>query len=69
MKKIGKTDPTWSLAQAIQDQVEKESWKEWSKKPVATLKYDYRPKKLQLTETARHVFANSIHFITSLPKL
>lgn len=69
MKTIGKTDARWSLQQAIQQQIEKESWLEWSKKSVTTVTYDYRPTSLKLSETAKYVFGSTIHFVKSLPKL
>jgi hypothetical protein len=45
----------------LQD-VEWDDLRYWAQKPVAEIKYNYRPLKLELSETAKRVFANSIYY-------
>lgn len=59
----------WSLEEAIQKRVDEESWVEWAEKPVATLKYDYRPTSFKVTSEIKQAFASSFEFIKSIPKL
>ncbi len=64
MEKTNMYNPAdWSVKNEIQKRVEQEAWHEWGKQPIATIKYDYRPVKLQWSETVRYVFAKGIKFI------
>lgn len=38
----------------------------WAQKPVATLKYDYRPTKFQLTEAAKEALGKGIYYVKLL---
>lgn len=69
MKAIGKTDSTWSLQQAIQAQIEKESWKEWALRKEEPLRCQYKQNTFKVTQEIKQAFASSFDFISSLPKL
>jgi hypothetical protein len=64
-KKVGYTNPRWSLKVAVQQQVELEDRIAWAKRKEESLEYVYKPAKFELSETAKHVFARGIHFIKS----
>lgn len=66
MKKLGVTDPKWSIQKAIQEQIEKESWLEWSKQKTPVLVNNYKPQKFELTETAKYVFSKGVHLARSV---
>lgn len=61
MKKIGKTDPQWSIQKAISDQVEREAWQDWAQKPVSQRKSSYVRQEFHLTEAAKHAFTRGIN--------
>jgi len=70
-KVIGFVDTRWKPKRKspLEVQIEREDAEYWANKEDEVLEYDYRPQKLILTEAAKHVFARSIHFISSLAKL
>jgi len=71
MKTIGYVDKRWKPKRKspLEVQIEREDMVYWADKEDVMVEYDYRPTTLQLSETAKHVFAKSIHFISSLAKL
>lgn len=61
MKKIiGFADARIDLNAMLKKQIELEDRVVFSKQPVAVIERNYAPKKLVLTETAKHVFTRSI---------
>jgi hypothetical protein len=69
MKKLGYTNPRWSLKIAVQQQVELEDRIAWAKRNEPISQYVHKPSKFELSTTAKHVFGSAIHFISSFPKL
>lgn len=63
MKKIiGFADERIDLNAMLQRQLAIEDRVVFSKQPVAVIERNYVPKKLVLTEAAKHVFAKSINY-------
>lgn len=71
MKTIGYVDTKWKPPRKskLELQIEREDAEYWASKEDEVPEYNYTPSKFELTETAKHVFGSTVHFIKQLPKL
>lgn len=69
MKKIGYSDRTWSLKEAIKKQIEVEDRVVFANQPVAEIVRDYRTNNFKLSFAAKEAFTRGIYFIKAIPKL
>lgn len=68
MKKLGYSDPKWSLKVAVQKQVELEDKIAWAKRNEHQAEYVHTPSNFHLSETAQYVLGSSIRKSTPLTR-